>query len=69
MTVNMITFPVARGIEGMNKLALFLNARHLSGDWHFAAGTRFDQDMVTVNFDEPTDMAPAWQSYCKFQTP
>lgn len=64
MTTNPMTFPVSPGIDGMNKLALFLNASHPSGDWHFGRGTRFDQSMVTIDFDEPADLAPAWRSYC-----
>jgi hypothetical protein len=64
MTNDTMTFPVSRGIEGMNRLALFLNAAHPSGDWHFSRGTRFDQSAVSIDFDDPADLAPAWRSYC-----
>jgi len=69
MTADMMTFPVSPGIEGMNGLAVFLNALHPSGDWHFGRGTRFDQSMVNIDFDEPADLAPAWRSYCSSRTP
>ncbi|KIL99590.1 hypothetical protein CCC_04106 [Paramagnetospirillum magnetotacticum MS-1] len=64
MTLTMMEFPVSRGIEGMNKLALFLNASHSQGNWHFRRGTRFDQTAVSIDFDDPADLAPAWRSYC-----
>jgi hypothetical protein len=64
MTDNPMGFPVFCGIEGMNKLALFLNTSHPHGDWHFGRGTRFDQSMVNIDFDNPADLAPAWRSYC-----
>jgi hypothetical protein len=63
MTVDMMTFPVTGGIQGMNTLAVFLNALHLSGEWHFGRGTRFDDTDVTIDFDDPADRASAWQSY------
>lgn len=56
MTNNTMAFPVAPGIEGMNSLALFLNASHPAGNWHFAKGTRFDQTLVSINFDDIADM-------------
>lgn len=64
MDADMMVFPVSRGIEGMNKLAVFLNASHPGGDWHFRRGTRFDQTSVNIDFDTPDDLAPAWRSYC-----
>jgi len=64
MTTNIMAFPVAGGIEGMNKLALFLNASTLGGGWHFGPGSRFDQTLVDINFDDPADLAPTWKRYC-----
>jgi hypothetical protein len=63
-----MTFPVTGGIQGMNALALFLNALHLSGGWHFGRGTRFDETAVTIDFDNPSDLAPAWRRYCAGRT-
>ncbi len=59
MNISMTTFPVSPGIDGMNKLALFLNGLHPVGNWHFGRGTRFDQSEVSINFDQPADMASA----------
>lgn len=64
MTASMKAFPVARGIQGMNTLAMFLNASLARGTWHFGRGTRFDQAMVNIDFDEPVPSGPAWQRYC-----
>ncbi|CUW39641.1 conserved protein of unknown function [Magnetospirillum sp. XM-1] len=69
MTVNTMAFPVSPGIEGMNTLAVFLNASHPAGGWHFGRGTRFDQAMVDIDFDDPADLAPAWRSYCSTRAP
>lgn len=69
MTTTMMAFPVNRGIEGMNKLAVFLNAAPLTGEWHFARGSRFDQTMVTIDFDEPAELAPTWRRYCEAHGP
>ncbi|MBI5163085.1 MAG: hypothetical protein HY985_04195 [Magnetospirillum sp.] len=63
MIPDPMAFPVA-GMEGLNKLAVFLNAATLGGDWHFARGSRFDQEAVTIDFDDPTDLAPTWKRYC-----
>ncbi len=59
MTISMRTFPVSPGIDGMNKLAQFLNGLHPVGNWHFSRGTRFDQSEVNINFDQPVDMESA----------
>lgn len=59
MGSNRMDFPVARGLEGMNKLALRLNAMHLRREWHFGLGTRYDQAVVTVDFDDPADLERA----------
>ncbi len=64
MTTPVMAFPVSRGLEGMNKLAQFLNALHLPGGWHFGLGSRFDQTAVTIDFGNPADLAPTWQLYC-----
>ena len=64
MTTETMTFPVTRGMEGINKLALFLNTSALGGGWHFGLGSRFDQDRMTIVFDDPADLAPTWQRYC-----
>lgn len=64
MTTHMMAFPVERGLQGMNGLARFLNAAGLLGLWHFAAGTRFDQTTVDIDFDDPSDAAPSWRRYC-----
>jgi hypothetical protein len=68
MVADVTTFPVVRGLAGMNKLAQFLNAAPLTGGWHFGPGTRFDQTAVTINFDNPDDLAPAWKRYCDAQS-
>ncbi len=68
MTTNMMAFPVARGIQGMNKLAMFLNASLSRGSWHFGRGTRFDQAMVNVDFDDPAQLRPTWQRYCDLRS-
>ena len=64
MTTDAKAFPVTCGMEGINKLALFLNASPLAGNWHFGLGSRFDQDELTVDFDDPADVAPTWARYC-----
>ncbi|OAN52410.1 hypothetical protein A6A04_00560 [Paramagnetospirillum marisnigri] len=63
MPSNNLTFPISRGIEGMNHLAKFLNDASLVGDWHFTKGSRFDQSQVSIDFDNPADLAPAWRNY------
>jgi len=63
MTTDAMTFPVARGMEGINKLAQFLNASPLAGGWHFGLGSRFDQSAMTIDFDDPADGAPTWRRY------
>lgn len=63
MTTTSQAFAVDHEIHGMNTLAEFLNASNLAGGWHFAAGTRFDQTQVTINFDDPADAAPSLQRY------
>jgi len=63
MTADALTFPVPCGMDGMNRLAQFLNAASLGGDWHFAAGTRFDQTNVAIDFDHPADLLPTLQRY------
>lgn len=65
MTTNTIDFPVTGGIAGMNELALFLNAMHLSEDWHFKLGTRFDQTSVGIDFGDQSDLALAKRRYCE----
>lgn len=55
MAIAKLTFPVEDGIHGMDRLARRLNEAGLAGDWHFAAGTRFDQGLVEVRFDAPED--------------
>lgn len=45
----------------MNRLALGLNAAGLAGQWHFAAGTRFDQSSVDIGFDTVEDTELAWR--------
>ena len=67
MTMNMMAFPVKFGIGGMNRLAIFLNASHLEGGWHFAPGSRFDQTTVQIDFDNPAELAPTWSRYCDAQ--
>jgi|GEM_PF-2149523 hypothetical protein len=57
------TFPVDDGIHGMNRLALCLNAAGLAGQWHFAAGTRFDQSSVDIGFDNAEDAELAWRGH------
>lgn len=57
------TFLVNEGIHGMNRLAQRLNAAGLTGQWHFAAGTRFDQKAVEIGFDNAEDAERAWQDY------
>ncbi len=64
MVADVTTFPVAGGLSGMNKLAQFLNAAPLTGGWHFGAGTRFDRTPVTIDFDNPADLAPTRERYC-----
>lgn len=56
-------FPVERGLQGINHLAIFLNGLRLKGQWHFASGTRFSQPLISVDFDEPSDAEPAWRKY------
>jgi hypothetical protein len=63
MAQDLMTFAVARGMEGMNRLAIFLNASPLRGAWHFASGTRFDQTAVNIDFDDPADLAPTLRRY------
>lgn len=63
MTTNAMTFSVVRGLEGVNILAKFLNASRLNGGWHFGVGTRIDQAEVTIDFDDPSDLAPTWGRY------
>ncbi len=53
---SVMTFPISRGLEGMNRLTAFLNALPLAGDWHFSPGTRFDQTEVAINFEVPADL-------------
>lgn len=57
------TFPVERGLQGINHLAIFLNSLGLKGQWHFASGTRSTQPLIHVDFDDPSDAEPAWQKY------
>jgi len=64
MTTDTKMFPVTHGLAGMNKLAMFLNASNLAGGWHFSLGSRFDQAMVGVDFDDPADSTPTWRRYC-----
>ena len=64
MAADAMAFPVACGMEGINKLAQFLNASPLAGNWHFGLGSRFDQALMTVDFDDPADLAPTWRRYC-----
>ncbi len=61
---NTIDFPIKLGVTGMNKLAEFLNASNLLGQWHFGAGTRFDQTSASIDFDRVEDMESAWRRYC-----
>jgi hypothetical protein len=64
MTTNIMAFPVIRGLQGMNQLAQFLNAQPLEGGWHFGTGSRFDQLLVNIDFDQPGELAPTWRRYC-----
>lgn len=57
------TFPVDEGINGMNRLALCLDAADLAGQWHFAAGIRCDQTSVDIGFDSAEDAELAWQGH------
>lgn len=52
---TMVGFPVPRRMEDINKLAMLLNGAGLSGDWHFARGSRFDQERIEVEFDRLSD--------------
>lgn len=63
MKNTMIDFPVPHRLEDMNKLAVLLNTSALSGEWHFAAGSRFDQLRVNVEFDTPADGERAWLQF------
>jgi hypothetical protein len=56
-------FAVQYGLGGINALAQFLNASHLHAAWHFARGSRFDQDAMTITFDDPADLLPTLQRY------
>ncbi len=69
MTTNTMDFPVTGGIAGMNELALFLSALHLSEDWHFTLGTRFDQTSAGIDFDDPDDLAFARTRYNEVYSP
>lgn len=57
------TFLVDEGIHGINRLAVCLNAAGLARQWHFAAGTRFDQKSVDIWFDNAEDADLAWQGH------
>lgn len=63
MKSTTVDFPVPHRLEDMNKLAMLLNASALSGEWHFAAGSRFDQQRVDVEFDTPGDGERAWLQF------
>jgi len=63
MTTDTMAFAVSNGMNGIDRLAKFLNAAPHSGEWHFAAGTRFDQRLMKVDFDDPADLAPTWHRY------
>ncbi len=67
MTVNSKAFPVASGLEGMNKLAMLLNSSGLAGAWHFGRGSRFDQTLVNIDFDNATDPPMAWRHFVDAQ--
>jgi len=60
---NTKSFPVERGLQGINHLAIFLNGLKLIGQWHFASGTRFSQPLISIDFDEASDAEPAWRKY------
>ncbi len=53
---SVMTFPISRGLEGMNRLTAYLNTLPLAGDWHFSHGTRFDQTEVVIDFEAPADL-------------
>ncbi|OAN45407.1 hypothetical protein A6A05_04345 [Magnetospirillum moscoviense] len=53
---SVMTFPISRGLEGLNRLTTYLNALPLAGDWHFSHGTRFDQTEVAIDFELSADL-------------
>ncbi|MBF0324272.1 MAG: hypothetical protein HQL42_04300 [Alphaproteobacteria bacterium] len=53
---SVMTFPISRGLEGMNRLTTYLNALPLAGGWHFSPGTRFDQTEVAIDFELSADL-------------
>lgn len=59
----MRSFPVERGLQGINYLAIFLNGLSLKGQWHFASGTNFKQTLINIDFDDPSEAEPAWREY------
>ncbi|CCG42398.1 hypothetical protein [Magnetospirillum molischianum] len=63
MITGTIDFAVCDGMNGIDRLAKFLNATPRGGDWHFATGTRFDQKRMSIVFDDPADSEPALRRY------
>jgi hypothetical protein len=58
MTTTTRSFPVERGLQGINRLAILLN----NLEWHFAMGTRFSNPIIDIYFDDPSDADLAWRN-------
>jgi len=63
MATESTVFPVTGGMEGINRLAVFLNAAPMAGGWHFGLGSRFDQSEMAIDFDDAADMGPTRRRY------
>jgi hypothetical protein len=53
-----VTFPVERGIFGVNRLALALNALandHRIGNWHPGRWVNWRHAAIAINFDSAAD--------------
>lgn len=50
-----VSFGIARGLQGINHLALALKAASFSGDWHFAQRSQVACARIDIDFDVPQD--------------
>ena len=57
------SFPVKRGLQGINSLAILLNSTATKGQWHFASGSQFWQPVIDIDFDDASDADTAWTKY------